>query len=115
MLSPKGEDALDAGTPDRLEIPLDARVARLERRAAALERQLEARIAEVDALKDRLAEQDGLTAGVMDDDPVRAWQNAEIVRQKAAEYDALMSTLTMRMLRRPRAWYARARRRLRRP
>jgi hypothetical protein len=39
----------------------------------------------------------------------------EILRRKAAEYDALMQTFTMRALSRPRAWYAAARRRLARP
>ena len=108
MLSP------DAGLSDHLEIPPDAYVERLQRRITALERQLDARIAQVEELKVRLGEHDGL-APADTDEPVRAWEEAEILRHKAAEYDALMNTFTMRALSRPRAWYASARRRLARP
>jgi predicted RNase H-like nuclease (RuvC/YqgF family) len=97
----------DGGSPDALEIPLDAQVERLQRRVSALERQLEARIAQVEELRNRLAGPEELVAEEQADD--------EILRRKAAEYDALMQTFTMRALSRPRAWYAAARRRLARP
>ena len=102
------------GSTDRLEIPPDARVERLQRRAAALERQLEARIAQVDELRDRLAEQERLAAAAKDD-AARARAEAEALRPEAAEYEALMQTFTMRALSRPRSWYASARSRLARP
>jgi predicted RNase H-like nuclease (RuvC/YqgF family) len=97
----------DRGSSDALEIPLEAQVERLQRRVSALERQLEARIAQVDELRDRLASPQELVAEDRGDD--------EILRRKAAEYDALMQTFTMRALSRPREWYASARRRLARP
>ena len=101
MLSPTG------GSTDRLEIPADAQLERLQRRVAAMQRQLDARIAQVDELRSRLADNDRLVA--------EATREAEILRSKAAQYDALMQTLTMRVLRRPRDWYITARRRLARP
>ena len=104
MLSPQGEAAAHDESFDPLEVPPDALVERLQRRIAALERQLEARIAQVADLQARL---DG-HAGHVD----AAWAEEEVLRSKAAEYDALMATLTMRILRRPRAWYGQARRRL---
>lgn len=79
---------------------------RYERRAAALQRQLERRIAEVDQLTAEVA---ALTAqlageGVVVHPSVVApvmvqWQ------AKATEYDALMATKTMHVLRIPRALY----------
>lgn len=81
-------------------MPLDAMVERLQRRTAALERQLEARIGEISNLQARLAEQEPLTQAA-----------ADALVHRANEYDALMQTLTMRVLRRPRAWYTTARRR----
>ena len=96
MLSPGG------GSTDRLEIPPDARLERLQRRVAALERQLDARIAQVEELRHRL------------DDQERLMGQVDVLQSKAGQYDALMRTFTMRALSRPRAWYAAARRRLRR-
>jgi hypothetical protein len=71
--------------PFRLDVFPEARTEWLERRVAALERQLEYRI--------RIA--------------AAAEAKAEA---KAREYDALMQTRTMRFLRLPRAVYARLRR-----
>jgi len=83
-------------------------VERLGRRAAGLERQLEARITQVSTLQDRLAEQERVAD--------RARRDATAARREAEaarfEYDALMHTVTMRAVRVPRAWYAAARRRL---
>lgn len=107
MLSPQGEAAAHGESFDPLEVPPDALVERLQRRIAALERQLEARIAQVADLQARL---DGHAGHA--DHADAAWAEEEVLRSKAAEYDALMATLTMRILRRPRAWYGRARRRL---
>lgn len=81
-------------------MPLEALVKRLQRRTAALERQLEARIGEISKLQARLVEPEPLTQAA-----------ADALVHRANEYDALMQTLTMRVLRRPRAWYATARRR----
>ena len=89
-------------------MPTDALVERLQRRIAALERQLEARIAQVADLQVQLAEQQRQAMRVSRDGAM----SEEELSRKAAEYDALMATLTMRALRRPRAWYAQARRRL---
>ena len=105
MLSPSG------GPTDRLEISPEAEVKRLRRRVAALERQLQARIAQVDDLRDRLTRQERRLAAA-DGEASRTPQDAD---PRIAEYEALMNTLTMRALRRPRDWYAAARRRLVRP
>jgi predicted RNase H-like nuclease (RuvC/YqgF family) len=110
MLPAQVEDAANGGSSDRLDVPADARVERLQRRIAALERQLEARIAQIADLQEHLAEQQRRIRLAEGDGPVPV---AEVeLRHKAAEYDALMATLTMRILRRPRAWYTEARRRL---
>ena len=104
----------DGGRPDPLEIPPDAQVERLQRRVAALERQLEARIGQVDELRRRLEELDRLMARA-GEDATGAQAEGDVLRRKAAEYDALMQTFTMRALSRPRELYASARRRLARP
>ena len=90
---------------DRLDVSAEARAERLARRVAALERQIESRIEQVEDLRRRLAhaEREGMATG---SDPVEA-------RRKAAQYDALMATFTMRALRVPRAVYGEVRRRLR--
>jgi len=84
--------------PDRLDVPADALAARLARRVEGLTRQLEARIGETEDLKRQLNHLRGGTA--------TPEQVAEENAHKAAEYDALMNTLTMRLLRRPRHVYA---------
>lgn len=91
-------------TSDRLEVSAEARAERLARRVAALERQVEARIGQVDDLRRRLAhaERQAMPIG----------SELESSR-KAAEYDALMATFTMRALRLPRSVYGDVRRRLR--
>lgn len=111
MLSPQGEAAARREPSDPLEVPPDALVERLQRRIAALERQLEARIAQVTELQSRLLETEHQHR-VAAEEPAQALAEADALRHKAAEYDALMATLTMRALRRPRAWYGQARRRL---
>ena len=86
------------------EVPVDALVARLQRRVAGLERQLEARIAEIGRLHERLSDQERQTRAARDD--------AKRAQVKADELDALLGTFTMRALRRPREWYGAVRRRL---
>jgi hypothetical protein len=116
MLAPAGEAAAYGGSgEDPLEAAPGAVLARLRRRSAALERQLEARIVQVAALDAQLEEQQRLAREAAED-AVRAREEAKALRPKAAEYDALMNTLTMRALRLPRAWYGLVRARLaRRP
>lgn len=97
------------GASDDLQVTEAACQDRLERRIAALERQLEARIAQIDEYQRRLAQAEGVARAAeraMGDVPQVVW--------KAAEYDALMNTATMKALRLPRSWYARARRAARR-
>lgn len=77
---------------------------RYERRAAALQRQLERRIAEVDQLRAEVA---ALTAQLAGDGVVVHPPAVAEWRAKAAEYDALMATKTMHVLRIPRALYGR--------
>lgn len=102
MLPPHGDAAGLTGLPEVLAISTDASAERLERRNAALQRQLEVRIAQVADLQARLDELGRVgNAGAAE---------AELLRAKADEYNALMATLTMRALRRPRGWYTAARR-----
>jgi len=89
------------GDADHLDVPAEALAARLARRVEGLTRQLEARIARIDDLERQL--------GHLRLDNTRETTPEDNAR-KAAEYDALMNTLTMRMLRRPREAYAVARR-----
>ena len=77
---------------------------RYARRAAALQRQLELRAAEVDQLRAEVAALTARLAGA--GEPVYAPAVVEW-RAKAAEYDALMATKTMHALRIPRALYGR--------
>jgi len=91
------------GDGDRVDVPADARAARLARRVDSLTRQLEARIAEIDDLERQLAHLRNARPG---------GATAEVDARKAAEYDKLMATITMRLLRRPRQAYATARRHL---
>jgi hypothetical protein len=115
MLSPQGEAAANGGASDQLEVPSDALVARQQRRISALERQLEARIGQVEDLRARLAHQEGLAARATED-AAKAWREVEALRPRAEELESLMNTLTMRALRVPRAWYGDIRRRvIRRP
>ena len=95
--------------PDQLEVSAEARADRLARRVAALERQLEARIEQVEHLRRQLAH--GEAHSAFDDRRSNATSFSELER-KAAEYDALMRTFTMRALSRPRGWYAALRRRV---
>lgn len=85
----------------------DALVERLRRRGAALQRQLDAGVSEIVDLKARLGER--VPASSPPRDEAAAARELDILRFKAAEYDALMQTLTMRALQRPRQWYALAR------
>lgn len=96
--------AVDDAPPD-LQVTAEAREERLARRVAALERQVEARIAQVEDYQRRLAHVENALAVA---EPL-ARQVSEVL-WKAAEYDALMGTRTMKMLRLPRSWYSRARR-----
>lgn len=110
MLAPQGE--APHGEPfEPLVPPLDALVDRLRRRNTALERQVGARIEQVDALRAELAEAHRQLAASREGE-ARAWREVERLR---AEHEALMNTLTMRILRRPRDWYGASRRRLARP
>ena len=84
-------------------------VERLKRRTAALERQLQARIDQVEDLQRRLAHHEKLAADASED-AAKAWREVEVLRPRAAELDALLNTFTMRALSRPRAWYGDARR-----
>lgn len=111
MVAPNQERGSQGPTFEPLEIADEARTARLQRRAAGLERQLEARIAEIARLRERLAHHEAIERATTSRDS-GAQQEHDVLRQKAAEYDALMRTLTMRGLRLPRTWYAAARRRL---
>ena len=95
------------GASDELQVSPEARLERLTRRIAALERQVEARIAQVEDLQRRLAHAENVARVSQE-----ALAEAEAAKPKAAEYDALMNTVTMRALRLPRSWYAAARRRL---
>ncbi len=91
------------GDGDRVDVGAEALAARLARRVDSLTRQLDARIAEVDDLKRQLEHlRDAQPGGAI----------AQIDARKAAEYDKLMATITMRLLRRPRQAYATARKRL---
>ena len=83
---------------DDLRVTAEAREERLARRVAALERQVEARIAQVEDYQRRLAHAE------------RRAEEASQVLAKATEYDVLMGTITMKALRLPRSWYGRARR-----
>ena len=119
MLVPQGEVEGRGEASDRLDPAPEAQLDRLRRRVSALERQLEARIAQVDALNDRLAAQAerpaapaGEEVAAARDEAARARHQADLLAAKAAEYDALMGTFTMRALRLPRAWYGAVRRRL---
>ena len=97
---------------DDLRVTAEAREERLARRVAALERQVEARIAQVEDYQRRLAHAEN-AARTAEDALRRAESGAEEVSQmlqKAREYDALMGTITMKALRLPRSWYGRARR-----
>ena len=97
---------------DDLRVPAEARQERLARRVAALERQIEARIAQVEDYQRRLAHAEN-AARTAEDALRRAEGGAEEVSQmleQAKEYDALMGTITMKALRLPRSWYGRARR-----
>lgn len=111
MLSPQGEAAASGDPSDDVGVFPDAMIERLQRRVAAMERQLEVRIDQVGDLQARLAHQERLAAEARDD-AARAWREVEALRPRAAELDALMNTMTMRALRRPRAWYGDVRRRL---
>jgi hypothetical protein len=92
------EDALQrtwvdpADLPAELDISEAARADRLDRQLAGMRRQLERRIAEVEQLRARLGEE-----------PTPAGELA----RKAAEYDALMRTKTMRLLAYPRVQWGR--------
>lgn len=92
-------------TSDRLNVSTEARAERLARRVAALERQVEARVEQVEDLRRQLAHAERQATS-------NASELAEARRIKA-EYDALMATFTMRALRLPRAVYGEVRRRLR--
>jgi hypothetical protein len=93
---------------DQFEVTEAARADRLARRVKALERQLEARIEQVEDLQHQLAHREALHAALVESHSDTAGFSE--VERKAAEYDALMRTFTMRVLRRPREWYSAVRR-----
>ena len=119
MLVPQGEVEGRDEASGRLDPAHEDQLDRVRRRASALERQLEARIAQADALDDPHADQAqrpaapaGEEVAAARDEAARARHQADLLAAKAAEYDALMGTFTMRALRLPRAWYGAVRRRL---
>jgi len=99
------------GSSEDLQVSAEAREHRLARRVAALERQVETRIAQVEDLQRRLAhaENGWRAAEEARGASERRAADADGARGKAVEYDALMGTFTMRALRVPRTWYAQAR------
>jgi chromosome segregation ATPase len=113
MLSPQGEAAANGGLSDPVEAPPDAMIERLKRRTAALERQLQARIDQVEDLQRRLAHHEKVAAAATEE-AANLRREVEALRPRAAELEALMNTVTMRALGRPRAWYGEARRLLER-
>jgi len=92
--------------PDALHLDAEGQAERMTRRVRALERQLEIRIDQVEDLKRQVAHYKR-----MSQDP-RSGAEIEQLEHKAAEYDALMSTFALRVLRRPRSWYGMFRRRI---
>ena len=107
MLSPQGGTA-HGGVDEPLDVPPEALLERLRRRVAALERQVEARIEQASIIQAQLTEAHRLLEEARAGE-ARAWREVERLK---AEHEALMNTLTMRLLRRPREWYGAARRRL---
>jgi len=93
------------GASDDLQVTAEAVQDRMARRIAALERQVERRIAQVEDYQRRLAHAENAAQ-----EAERSLRDAPQLQWKAAEYDALMGTMTMKALRLPRSWYARARR-----
>jgi hypothetical protein len=89
-------------------VTAEAREERLARRVAALERQVEARIEQVEDYQRRLAHVENALRAT--EEAAGDQHLTEEVRRKAAEYDALMATFTMKALELPRSWYGRARR-----
>lgn len=89
---------------DDLHVTSEALQDRQARRIAALERQVESRIAQVEDYQRRLAHAENAARAAE-----RAANEAREAIPKAAEYDALMGTRTMKVLRLPRSWYALAR------
>ncbi|HEV2761261.1 MAG TPA: hypothetical protein VGV86_17000 [Acidimicrobiales bacterium] len=97
---------------DDLQVTAEARHERLARRVAALERQVEARIAQVEDYQRRLAHAENAARAAEEAlrTAERRAEEASQVLGKSSEYDALMGTITMKALRLPRSWYGRARR-----
>jgi len=93
------------GASGDLQVTAEAVQERLTRRIAALERQVEARIAQVEDYQRRLAHAENAAR-----EAEHGIVGTRQVLWKAAEYDALMGTITMKALRLPRSWYAQARR-----
>jgi SAM-dependent methyltransferase len=92
------------------DISPEARIQWLEQRAAALERQVEYRIRQTEALEQRLGEVEDRLRKVQALEPhLReagvAGQDVGLLVRKARQYEELMQTKTMRILRRPRAAY----------
>lgn len=79
----------------QLDLSAEARVKWLESRTAALERHVQYRIRQVQALENQLKDLGAI-----------ARHDLELATTKAKRYDELMQTRTMRILRRPRAAYA---------
>jgi len=100
------------GASGELQVTAEAVQERLARRIAALERQVEARIAQVEDYQRRLAHAENAlrSAENASREAERSIGDAHQVLWKAAEFDALMGTITMKALRLPRSWYAQARR-----
>jgi hypothetical protein len=90
--TPAGPTRGHGAPPGDIFVADDARIVHLERRAAALLRQLNIRIAEVAAAR---SERDQLRGEL------------DAASSKATEYDRLMATKTMRLLSGPRTAYGR--------
>jgi hypothetical protein len=93
----------------QLDTSPQARLEWYESRAVALERQVDSRIGQVQALEQQLQDLEQQLKGLeqqLKDVAAVAGGDLGLVIAKAKGYDALMQTRTMRILRRPRAAYA---------
>jgi hypothetical protein len=93
----------------QLDISPEARLEWYETRAAALERQVDSRIGQVQALEQQLKHLEQQFKGLeqpLKDIAAIAGEDLGLLIAKAKGYDELMQTRTIRILRRPRAAYA---------
>ena len=86
----------------QLDTSPEARIEWYETRTAALERQIDSRIGQVQELEQQLKGLEQQLNGIA----AIAGDDLGLLVAKANEYDELMQTRTLRILRRPRAAYA---------